>query len=119
MTDNQMRVTGTIYVSWNNFTSASSCPLHDVATGVAWVQSRSEGHDPELISIRHSAWAALLAHPDSRSYVIDKGYSIEAFKRLTGARDVRIFADESPCEYDLCVRRGDVSFELVNFVPRR
>jgi hypothetical protein len=99
--------------AWDNLCSAASDPVADVALAVAWVQQASGGRDPALISIRAGAWAALLASESGRQMTFARGMSVEKFRQYTGARDVRLFADDSPVNYDLRVVGADgETFEL-------
>lgn len=119
MSETECRVTLNEIQAWTSFGYVASDPMRDVIDAITWIQAKSEGHDPELISIRRSVWSALLSSHSAREYVVEHGYSIAAFKKLTGARDVRIFEDSSPAEYDFRATRETFVYEIAGAICRR
>jgi hypothetical protein len=75
-------------------------------------QLHSGGRDPYLISLRVSAWAALLTSQTADRYRVERGLSLARFREFVGAREVRLFGDDSPADYDVRVVAGEYAYEI-------
>lgn len=112
-----VKLTHSSWARWDNYTSAGSSPLSDILVGVGHVQHAAQ-RDPSLVSMRSSAWQALLAHPDSRWLIERRGVSLKAFKEFLNVDALQIFDRESPAEYDVRIAHGEYVYEIAGVVDQ-
>ncbi|GAC1660273.1 MAG: hypothetical protein PVS2B1_17050 [Candidatus Dormibacteraceae bacterium] len=102
---------------WDNVNSTMSSPLSDVLDAVGYIQFAAQ-HDPALCSIRASAWRALLASPEARSYFVTRGVSLAEFKKFVCVDTFQVFDDDSPADYDVRLAHGEHVYEICVVVDR-